>query len=318
MEFRQIRYALSVARERSFTKAALRLNVSQSAVSEQVKQLEERIGFALFRRVGRGVELSEPGRMFLREAERVANDLMSLDDVARRLSGVGSETLSIGIASGLAASLLPLFLRADVIPESFHLEIRTAPPRVLFEELYQDRLDLGVAVEVAPDRIPAGLSPERLNDIQMVAIMPTSHELARANCAADLRQLADEPLIISELALGYGQIVREMFEDQGLRPRVRAVVDNIETMKVAVLSGAGIALVPEGSADNEERLGELVSVPLQPARNLTISAYSTRKATSNRKEAVLRDIVSRLRHRPAGSAAMQPAATISSAPGLAL
>ena len=87
MEFRQIRYALAVAKERSFTKAAGRLRISQSAVSEQVKLLEERVGFSLFRRTGRGIEPTERGRMFLYEAERVVTDLMNLSDVARSAFG---------------------------------------------------------------------------------------------------------------------------------------------------------------------------------------------------------------------------------------
>ena len=63
MELRQLRYALSVAKERSFTRAATRLNVSQSAVSEQVSLLESEIGFPLFRRTSRGIELTERGRI---------------------------------------------------------------------------------------------------------------------------------------------------------------------------------------------------------------------------------------------------------------
>lgn len=295
MEFRQIRYALAVARERSFTKAAARLNVSQSSVSEQVKLLEERIGFGLFRRIGRGVELTERGRTFLHEAERVANDVMSLDDIARRLSGVAGETVSVGIASGLAPSLLPRILPAEVTPESFQLEIRTAPPRVLFEELYSDRLDLGIAVEVGADRIPAGLLPERLLETQLVAILPPSHRLAGNVSPIALEQLAEEAFVMSEPSLGYGQIVSTMFEDLGKRPRVRAVVDNVETMKIAVLAGAGIALVPARSADNEIKLGQLVAIPVTPARDLTISAYRSKKAMSRRKEAVLQTIVEVLR-----------------------
>ena len=75
MEFRQIRYALSVAKERSFTKAATRLNISQSAVSEQVRLLEDEIGFPLFRRTSRGIEVTERGRTFLYEAGRVVYGL---------------------------------------------------------------------------------------------------------------------------------------------------------------------------------------------------------------------------------------------------
>jgi len=70
MDVRQIRYALTVAKERGFTKAAQQLSISQSAVSEQVKLLEADIGFALFLRTGRGVELTERGRTFLAEATR--------------------------------------------------------------------------------------------------------------------------------------------------------------------------------------------------------------------------------------------------------
>ena len=97
VEFREIRYALSVAKERSFTKAAARLNISQSAVSEQVRLLEEEIGFPLFRRTSRGIELTEPGRTFLYETGCVVGDVLSLSDTARRLRGAPSDTLTIGM-----------------------------------------------------------------------------------------------------------------------------------------------------------------------------------------------------------------------------
>ncbi|MCZ7566492.1 MAG: LysR family transcriptional regulator [Burkholderiales bacterium] len=69
MELRSLRYALAVARARSFTRAAGRLHISQSAVSEQVAKLEAEIGFALFDRVGHGVEVTDGGRASLAEAE---------------------------------------------------------------------------------------------------------------------------------------------------------------------------------------------------------------------------------------------------------
>src|SRR5258708_13324324 len=78
LDFRQLRYALSVYKERSFTKAAKRLNISQSAVSEQVKLLEEEIGFELFRRTSRGIESPDRGRTFLYESERVIGHLLTL------------------------------------------------------------------------------------------------------------------------------------------------------------------------------------------------------------------------------------------------
>jgi len=107
LDFRQLRYALSVYKERSFTKAAKRLNISQSAVSEQVKLLEEEIGFELFRRTSRGIEATDRGRTFLYESERVIGDLLSLSDTARRLRGAPLDTLTIGMGSGMAQIFIP-------------------------------------------------------------------------------------------------------------------------------------------------------------------------------------------------------------------
>ena len=128
MEFRQIRYALSVAKERSFTNAAKRLNISQSAVSEQVRLLEDEIGFPLFRRTSRGIELTERGRTFLYEAERVVGDVLSLSDTARKLRGAPSDTLTIGMGSGMAQIFMPrLFGDLNKILPGVRLEILTAP-----------------------------------------------------------------------------------------------------------------------------------------------------------------------------------------------
>jgi DNA-binding transcriptional LysR family regulator len=163
VEFRQIRYALSVAKERSFTKAATRLNISQSAVSEQVRLLEDEIGFPLFRRVSRGVEVTERGRTFLYEAGRVVGDVLSLTDTARRLKGTLSDTLTIGMGSGMAQIFMPrLFGDLNKTLPGVRLEILTAPTKNIFTELHEERLDAGLAIESDPDRVPAGLIVERL------------------------------------------------------------------------------------------------------------------------------------------------------------
>lgn len=284
MEFRQIRYALAVARERSFTKAAIRLNISQSAVSEQVKSLEGSIGFALFRRTGRGIEPTERGRMFLYEAERVVGDLMNLGDVARRLSGVGVETMIMGIGSGLAPILLPRILRAGALPNNLHLEVKTAPTRVIFDDLHDERIDLGIAAEVSADRVPSGLNGTPLFRLDMVLIMPPAHALATNKGAVDVGLLAHEPIIMNELSIGYGQIVGTMFNDLGIRPRIRAIVDNVETIKVMVQAGAGIAIIPSGAADLEASSGLLESRPISPTKPITIYAYRSRQGLTRRKE----------------------------------
>jgi DNA-binding transcriptional LysR family regulator len=291
MELRQIRYTLTVARERSFTGASRRLNIAQSAISEQVKLLEQIVGFEIFYCTGRGVELTDRGRRFLREAERVENDVMNLAEAARRLRGVGVQTVTLGLASGLAAQFLPVLLSPDVVPAQVQLEIRTAPTRVLFEQLQEDRIDIGISAEVPHDRIPAGLIVTRLTDLNLVIIAHPDHPLARKGAPVDPGMLANEAIIMSETSLGYGEIVADIFADVGIRPRIRAIIDNVETMKIAVQAGLGLAVIPSGAADAEMRLGLLSMLPLRPMRLLTINAYRSRTAVSGRKAAILGRIV---------------------------
>jgi DNA-binding transcriptional LysR family regulator len=288
LDFRQLRYALSVSRERSFTKAAKRLNISQSAVSEQVKLLEEEIGFELFRRTSRGIESTDRGRTFLYESERVMGDLLSLSDTARRLRGSLTDSLTIGMGSGMAQIFIPRMF-ADLrnnLP-AVRLEILTAPTKNIFNELHEERLDVGIAIESDPDRLPAGLVFDRLIDAEMALITHPRHALARSKQPVDIGRLLAEPFIMSELTVGYGQVVLSLFTDLGIKPNILAVVDNIETIKMIVQSEGGIAIVPRACAENEVTLGLLKALSIAPARNVAFSLFRRREPMSRRKETAL-------------------------------
>jgi DNA-binding transcriptional LysR family regulator len=288
LDFRQLRYALSVYKERSFTGAAKRLNISQSAVSEQVKLLEEEIGFELFLRTSRGIEATDRGRTFLYESERVMGDLLSLSDTARRLRGSLGDTLTVGMGSGMAQIFIPRMF-ADIKNDlpGVRLDILTAPTKNIFNELHEERLDAGIAIESDPDRLPAGLVFDRLIDAEMVLITHPKHALARSKQPVDIGRLVAEPIIMSELTVGYGQVVLSLFTDLGIKPNILAVVDNIETIKMIVQSGGGIAIVPRACAENEVALGLLRALSITPARNVVFSLFRRREPLSRRKEAAL-------------------------------
>ena len=288
MDFRQLRYALSVSKERSFTGAAKRLNISQSAVSEQVKLLEEEIGFELFHRTSRGIESTDRGRTFLYGSERLMGDLLSLTDTARRLRGALSDTLMIGMGSGMAQIFIPRMfadLKRDL--PGVRLEIMTAPTKNIFNELHEERIDAGIAIESNPDRLPAGLIFDRLLDAEMALITHPRHALARSKQPIDIGRLVAEPFIMSELTVGYGQVVFSLFTDLGIRPNILAVVDNIETMKMIVQAGEGIAIVPRACAENEVALGLLKALAIAPARNVSFSLFRRHEPLSRRKETAL-------------------------------
>jgi DNA-binding transcriptional LysR family regulator len=288
VEFRQIRYALAVAKERSFTKAAERLNVSQSAVSEQVKLLEEDAGFPLFRRTSRGIEVTERGRSFLYEAERIVSDVLSLADTARRLRGAMLDTFKIGMGSGMAQIFMPrLFDNLEEIMPGVRLEIVTASTQTIFNDLHDERIDAGLAIESEPDRVPAGLVFDRLTVADMALIVHPKHALARTRRTVDVGRLLAEPIVMSELAVGYGQVVLSLFTDLGIRPNILTVANNIETIKTIVQTGKGIAIVPRPCVDNEVALGVLKVLPIMPSRSIGLSLFRRRQPMSRRKEGCL-------------------------------
>ncbi len=296
MELRQLRYALSVARERSFTRASTRLNVSQSAVSEQVSQLENEIGFSLFRRTPRGVEVTDRGRTFLYDAERVIGDVLSLSETAQRLRGAASDTLTLGMGSGMAQIFMPRMFHelAQKLP-GMRLEIITAPTKNIFNDLHEERIDAGIAIESDPERVPAGIVIDRLTQAEMALIVHPTHRFSRLRKPIDVGVLVSEPIIMSELTVGYGQVVLSLFADLGIRPNILAVADNIETIKVIVQSAAGVAIVPRACAANEAALGVIKVLRIAPARSVTLSLFRRRQPLPRRKEAYLASIRDMLR-----------------------
>lgn len=291
MQWRQIRYALEVAKHGSFTRAAERLHISQPALSEQVKLLEDRLCFALFARTGRGAEVTEKGRTFLHEAARIANDMVHLHDVARSLLAGNPETIKVGIISGLAPVLMQRMPCLNEALRSKQFEIRTAPTRVIFDALFEGRLDMGFAVATDPEFIPVGLTAEPLFDVDFVLIAPPQHPIAQAGSVCNAKQLAGEPLIMSELGVGYGLTVMNIFGRHGMHPRIQGVVDNVETMVALVKAGVGIAIIPGGAVEDEAALGSVRVLRIEPAERVSVEIYRPRAGLARFKEAFYRQVV---------------------------
>jgi DNA-binding transcriptional LysR family regulator len=218
----------------------------------------------------------------------VMGDLLSLSDTARRLRGLLQDTLTIAMGSGMAQIFIPrMFTDLNNNLPGIRLEILTAPTKNIFNELHEERIDAGIAIESDPERLPAGLVFDRLIDAEMALITHPKHALARSKQPIDIGRLLAEPFIMSELTVGYGQVVLSLFTDLGIKPNILAVVDNIETIKMIVQSEGGSAIVPRACAENEVTLGLLKALSIQPARNVAFSLFRRREPMSRRKEAAL-------------------------------
>lgn len=291
MEFRQIRYALAVAQERGFSKGATRVHISQSAVSEQIKLLEDEIGFLIFRRTGHGVEITERGRTFLQEAEKILGEMIHLSDMTTRLRAEIFDTFTLEMASGVEQILIPqIFKGFDPLKSRMRLSISTTPTRRIFSDLYEERVDAGIVIESDSTRVPAGLRSERLTSAELVLIAHSKHPLAKARKPIDFSNFT-EPLVMSEMTVGYGEIVLSMFNHLGIKPNIFAVADNIATIKSIIQSSKATAIVPRACASNEIALGVLSALAIIPKQEAVLSLVYGRQRLPPHK----RNFISTLR-----------------------
>ena len=254
-------------------------------MSAQIKLLESEVGFPLFWRGTRGIELTEAGRTFLHEAERIVGYLLNLAETARRLRGDGAETLSLGMVSGATQTFIPrIFQDFSNTIEDVKLRIVVSSTRKIFQDLQEEQIEAGIALESNADSIPAGLVYDRLAVVEMALIVPPRHPLTKSKRPINIAALANEPIIMNELEVGYGQIVLSLFADIGMRPNILAIANNVETIKTIVQSGAGIAIFPRCCAEREVSNRLLRALPFVPERNVIFGLFRRRETLSRAKE----------------------------------
>ena len=279
--FRQINYVATVAREGSFTLASERLHVSQSAISEQVKLLEDRLGFQIFERTGRGVRVTRKGQIYLHEAEKLIANFHRLGDLAKNLGKSGKDLVRVGMISGISRKIIP---RLENIAQGyktpqFNITIKTT--RDIYFALANLDLDIGFAVQSRSDMVPSGLEECELFSTELVFIAPEKSWFAASDEPVDLQDVVELPFIVGELSVGYGLATVNAFDLLGTQLNIVSIVDNIETVKMMVTWGYGYALVPETCIQSADRQNGLSIHRLAQSTPVTVSAYYLRTNAHN-------------------------------------
>ena len=271
MNDRQLRYAHAVWHERSFSRAAVKMGVSQPTLSGQIRLLEEELGFSLFYRNSRGVESSANGQAFLESAEKIVNGFSALKDFARELRGKPGATIRIGINAGLAQAMMPRIVR--VLSRSnvkIRPDIITATTRRIHRLVHQQRLDIGLVLEGEIKTSADKLIWQHIAASEIVLLVPPTHPMAKRREPLELAELARLPLIVNEPRIGYGRSVLAAFSEHDLMPEIVADCDDLESLKYMVVSGGGIALAPRIVAEREIARGLLSAVPINPRQPVSV------------------------------------------------
>lgn len=246
MELRYLRYFVTVARERHFTKAAKALGISQPPLSQQIKRLEEEVGTPLFRRLTRGVELTEAGKAFYEDA----CEILALSDIAvEKVRGIArglNGNLSIGITSSdafhpMIFTLIRHFQLQNMAVKIHQLEANMSSLTTMLAEG-----ELDIAFVRLPCESSKAFELKILDREPMVVVLHRDHPLAESGALA-LEQLQDTPVVL------FPQEIAPCLYDRVYSCCARCGIDMQNALQCSQLSssismvsaGSGFALVPQ-------------------------------------------------------------------------
>ncbi|AUJ82583.1 transcriptional regulator [Enterobacter cancerogenus] len=249
MELRYLRYFVAVARERHFTKAANALGISQPPLSQQIKRLEEEVGTPLFRRLTRGVELTEAGEAFYEDACKILAMSDAALEKARGIARGLNGSLSIGITSSDAfhPKIFTLIRQYQVQNPAVTVHQVEANMASLMAMLAEGELDIAFV------RLPCDSSKafdlKILDREPMVVALHRAHPLADRDALA-LEALRDTPVVLfpQEVAPGLYDRVYNYCARAGINMHTTLQASQLSSSLSMVAAGGGFALVPQSMA----------------------------------------------------------------------
>jgi len=248
MNLKQLEYALAVADTGSFTRAAERCHVVQSALSHQVARLEAQLGVSLFERTSRRVRLTPAGEAFVLSARPALEAAQRIADDVAAACGQVRGRLSIGEISSLTAlDLVDLLALFHARYPAVDVRWLTAKSELLVADVCERRLDVGF-IGLWQGEVLQGVQHRLLGREELVAVLPPGHPLAGRGRLA-LADIADQVLVDFPEGTGARRQTDEAFQAAGLVHRVQFEIGHIRLVEKFVQRDLAIGLVPERIAN---------------------------------------------------------------------
>ncbi|WP_313301206.1 LysR family transcriptional regulator [Stenotrophomonas sp.] len=260
MNLKQLEFAVALAEEGNFTRAAERCHVVQSALSHQIAYLEQELGTPLFERLPRQVRATAAGEALLVHARQVLVSLRHLRADVAAVSGEVRGLLAIGQISSLTGidvvAMLAAFQQAHPQVE---FQLRVDKSEDLIAQVQSRDLDVAL-VGLSPSAGLDGVCHQMLQEEDLVAVLAPSHRLARRK-RLPLTELQDEALVDFPRGTGARRQTDDAFAAAGLPHTVRFEVNLMELVERFVRHGLAVGIVPALIAEGFEGV---VRIPLQP------------------------------------------------------
>ena len=264
MELRHLRYFVGVAETENVSRAALKLHISQPAVSRQIRDLEAEIGVALLERVGKSVKLTETGRVFLNEARAILNRTNNAVLKARIVAGKSDSELHVGDFSIAVGRIMPRLLRnyKKAMP-NVQIRLHDWPVEKEIAAVRDGRLQLAIIIPPLTGNWRSQLRFQELMTIRVCLAVSCKHRFAKRT-AVSLTEAAREPFIglLHEEYPQHRVYVNAVFARVKHKPHFVEEHDGWTELFSAVDAGTGVAIASE--AFDYAFGGRVKFVPLTP------------------------------------------------------
>ena len=277
-DFRQLRYFVAVAEELSFTRAALRLHLSQPPLSQQIQSLEQDLGVCLLERSKRQVKLTEPGRVFLDQARQIlAKADEARGQVAAAAAGYsGHLRLAYTVSVSFHPALPRTLLRYGQIAPRVGLKLVEMYTEPQFAALLADEIDAGfVRSEPVHAQDARRLRLNVIDREPLLLAMPARHPLA-GRSSIRLAEVAGDSFVSQprDLAAALYDRLVTLANNAGFQPSIVQHAQQINGLLALVAAGLGLALVP--ASLRAVRLGGVCYVPLEDPDAFLLLAVACR------------------------------------------
>ncbi|MEM6616430.1 MAG: LysR family transcriptional regulator [Pseudomonadota bacterium] len=238
LNYHHLRYFREVAHEGNLTRAAEKLNISQSALSTQIRQLEDRVGHALFERAGRRLKLSEAGQLALDHADRI---FQAGDELLAALGPGDSleRTLKVGALSTLSRNFQLRFLRPVLSDQDCSLSLVSGNASTLLNQLQSLALDVVLSTEPPSRDGFSDLVAHRIAE-QPVGLFGVPQRMTHKTLT---ELLSKEPIISpneSSIRTGFDALAARL----GISIAIAAEVDDMAMVRLLAREGVGVAIAP--------------------------------------------------------------------------
>nr|WP_121270685.1 LysR substrate-binding domain-containing protein [Pedobacter schmidteae] len=258
MEIRQINYFIKAAEMLHFTEAAAACFVTQSTLSQQIKQLEEELGMLLFDRIGKHVHLTEAGGVFLKHARQIMLDVNKSKQAIFELNNLVIGDLRIGVTSAFSSVLLPALAPFSLKYPGIKIVVEYGTAAELEYKLKQADLDVLLAFHEQTDSDNTSLEMEHLFSSRIMMVVSKHHPLAQLK-KISLASLAKIELCLPSKGFSSRDLLDELFHKANLSPLIKIELNNIHSLLSLVDDGSWATILNEKALITWENL---VAIPI--------------------------------------------------------